>query len=140
MLVVAGLLANGLMQKEPAVESAYGGSCGVTGFYSSMHDSLDLDRGKKLFKNNCATCHNKDMKSKMTGPALGGVTDRWAAYPKEDLYEWIRSSTKMIGDEHPRAVELWNEWSPVVMSDFPDLSDQDIEEILAYIEIWHIAF
>ncbi|MEZ4948425.1 MAG: c-type cytochrome [Saprospiraceae bacterium] len=30
---------------------------------------VDVEAGKTLFRNNCASCHNKDMKSKMTGPA-----------------------------------------------------------------------
>ena len=46
----------------------------------------DIEAGKTLFKNNCASCHNKNMKDKLTGPALGGTQERWAAYPKEDLY------------------------------------------------------
>lgn len=73
------------------------------------------------------------MKTKMTGPALGGVEDRWADYPREDLYKWIRNSQGMIAEGHPLAVELWKEWQPTVMNPFPNLSDQDIENILAYV-------
>ena len=67
--------------------------------------SVDIAAGKTLFKNQCASCHNKNMKDKLTGPALGGVQERWAAYPKEDLYSWIRNSQAMINSGHPRAVE-----------------------------------
>ena len=35
----------------------------------------DLDKGKTLFKDNCASCHNKNMKDDMTGPALGGAKE-----------------------------------------------------------------
>ncbi|MEM7102657.1 MAG: c-type cytochrome [Bacteroidota bacterium] len=89
--------------------------------------------GKALFKANCASCHNKDMKNKLTGPALGGTEERWADYPKEDLYEWIRNSQKMISDGHPKAKELWAEWAPTVMTAFPNLTDADIDAILCYI-------
>lgn len=95
---------------------------------------IDVEAGKTLFRNNCASCHNKDMKSKMTGPALGGTQERWADYPEEDLYRWIRNSQTMINEGHPRAVELWAEWKPTVMNNFPNLSDQDIANLLGYID------
>lgn len=97
-------------------------------------DQAAVEAGKTLFKNNCAACHNKDMKSKLTGPALGGVSERWADYPQEDLYSWIRNSQSMIAAGHPKATELWNEWKPTVMNSFPTLSDEDIANILSYIE------
>jgi cytochrome c2 len=90
--------------------------------------------GKTLFKANCASCHAKNMKSKLTGPALGGVEDRWADYPKQDLYDWVRSSQKMIASGHPYANELWNEWTPTVMTNFPNLTDDQIDGILLYID------
>lgn len=96
-------------------------------------DQAAIDAGAALFKNNCGACHSRDMKTKMTGPALGGVEERWADYPREDLYSWIRNSQGMISSGHPKAVELWNEWKPVVMNPFPNLTDADIENILSYI-------
>jgi cytochrome c2 len=95
--------------------------------------AADLDAGKSLFQANCAACHAKDMKSRLTGPALGGVEERWSAYPREDLYKWVRNSQSMIKD-HPRAKELWAEWGPVVMNNFLNLTDQDIENLLGYID------
>ena len=74
------------------------------------------------------------MKDNLTGPALGGVEERWADYPKEELYAWVRNSQAMIADGHPRAVELWNEWKPTVMNNFPALTDQQIDNILAYVD------
>ncbi len=91
------------------------------------------EAGKTLFRNYCATCHAKDMKTASTGPALGGAEERWADYPREDLYGWVRNSQAMINAGHPRAVELWNEWKSV-MTAWPNLSDDDIESILVYID------
>jgi mono/diheme cytochrome c family protein len=96
--------------------------------------SPTAQKGKILFKNNCATCHNKDMRTPLTGPALGGATQRWAAYPREDLYQWIRNSQALIQQKHPRALELWKQWKPVIMNAFNSLSDEDIEAVLAYVE------
>ena len=90
--------------------------------------------GKTLFTANCASCHNRNMKDDLTGPALGEATKNWAAYPKEDLYQWIRNSQVMIDAKHPRALELWKKWAPVIMTSFPNLSDEDIEAMLAYMD------
>ena len=95
----------------------------------------DPEIGKTLFKNNCASCHAKNMVSKLTGPALAGVEERWADYPREDLYAWIRNSQAQIAAGHPRAVELWAEWKPVNMNAFPTLTDDEIEGILSYINV-----
>jgi cytochrome c2 len=91
------------------------------------------DEGKVLFNNNCAVCHAKDMKTKATGPALGGFEDRWAAFPAEDLSSWIRNSQLLVSKGHPRAVELWKEWGPTVMTSFPNLTDPQIESVKAFI-------
>ncbi len=90
------------------------------------------DAGKTLFTTNCASCHAKDMKSALTGPALGGSEAMWDT--KENLYAWIRNSQGMIQSGHPRAVELWNKYKPTVMTAFPALTDDDIASILLYID------
>ncbi len=74
------------------------------------------------------------MKDALTGPALGGVQERWASYPKTDLYNWIRNSQAMIKAGHPKAVELWNQFKPTVMTAFPNLKDDEIEGILLYVD------
>ncbi|MGK0364503.1 MAG: cytochrome c2 [Saprospiraceae bacterium] len=105
-------------------------------FFFSLHTSaqeVDLADGKTSFKNYCASCHNKNMKDDMTGPALAGLEERWADYPREDLYDWIRNSSKMIADGHPRATELWAQWKPNAMTAFPNLTDAQIENVIAYI-------
>ncbi len=93
----------------------------------------DIEAGKTLFRNLCASCHNRDMKSNLTGPALGGSEERWAAFPKEDLYSWIRNSQALVKAGHPRAVQLYNEWKQVPMTAFTSLTDPEIANILAYI-------
>lgn len=90
------------------------------------------DAGKTLFTANCAACHAKNMKSALTGPALGGAEAKWDS--KENLYSWIRNSQAMIKKGHPRAVELWNQYKPTVMTAFPNLTDDEIASILVYIQ------
>ena len=72
--------------------------------------------GAALFKNNCASCHNKNMKSKSTGPALGGVQERWES--QELLYSWIRNSQAVIASGDEYAVSLYNEYNKSVMTSF----------------------
>jgi len=100
--------------------------------------SEKAQQGKLVFQNNCAACHNKDMRTDLTGPALGGASSRWAAYPRSDLYKWIRNSQSMIQQKHPRALELWAKWNPRIMTTFNTISDEEIEAILAYVDETYI--
>jgi mono/diheme cytochrome c family protein len=88
--------------------------------------------GKALFMANCASCHNKNMKDKMTGPALYGVETRWSK--KENLYAWIRNSSAFLKTGDAYANGLYNEYNKSVMTAFPSLKDEEIESVLAYIE------
>ena len=96
----------------------------------------DLEAGKTIFRNNCAACHAGDMKTNLTGPALGGAPERWADYGGDEaLYSWIRNSQAMIAaGDNERATQLWAEWGPTVMNSFLNLSDEDIANTLAYIQ------
>jgi len=91
------------------------------------------EAGKELFSANCASCHAKDMKTASTGPALSGVEERWSAFPRKDLYSWIRNSQALIAAGHPRAVELWAKYKPVMMNSFAGLTDDQMESLLLYI-------
>jgi mono/diheme cytochrome c family protein len=93
--------------------------------------AASADAGKALFTANCASCHAKNMKTALTGPALAGVEGRWGN--QADLYAWIRNSQAMIKKGHPRSVELWNQYKPTVMTAFPTLKDEEIASMLLYI-------
>lgn len=105
----------------------------VAAAFLNLRAAPNLEEGKNLFLANCASCHNKNMKDKLTGPALSGVEERWAAYPRKDLYTWIRASQSMVAAGHPRATALWNEYKPSIMQNFPGLTDEQIESMLLYI-------
>jgi len=102
----------------PAEEAASGG---------------DVAQGKKLFKQNCAACHN--LKRKMTGPNLYQVEARLAEDEGLDrawLYKWIKNSPAMIKSGDAYAVKIYNEYNGAAMTAFPTLSNTDIDNILAY--------
>jgi len=90
-------------------------------------------RGKKLFRKNCASCHRRNMVDDMTGPALRGVTKRWEGR-EELLYAWIRNSQAVIASGDAYAVSLYKKWENNPMNAFPKLTDEDITDLLSYIE------
>lgn len=100
---------------------------------NSLH-AASPDKGKELFKANCKSCHNPNMKDDMTGPALGPGIEHWSSFPPADLHKWIRNSGAMISSGHPRATEVWGKWKPTVMTPFPNLKDEEIDDILSFIE------
>ena len=83
--------------------------------------------GKNLFNANCAACHK--LNKKAVGPALRGVT---AKYEREWLYSWIKNSAAMIKSGDAQAVAIWEEYNRTAMNAFPQLSNADIDNILAY--------
>lgn len=87
----------------------------------------DPAAGKALFNTHCAACHHLD--KNMTGPALRGVTER---LDNEWLHKWIRNSSEVIKSGDAYAVKIFDEYKGSVMTAFPQLSDADIDNILAY--------
>ncbi len=90
----------------------------------------DVAKGEELFKSLCAACHKRY--KKMTGPALFGVTDK---HNKEWLYSWIKNSAAMIASGDAKAVAIFEEYNKTAMNAFPQLSNADIDNILAYVMV-----
>jgi len=90
--------------------------------------------GETLFKASCTTCHPSVVR-KGIGPSLKGVHDKYAG-DEEWLGSWIRNSPKLIFvDKDPKAVALWEANNKGAMNAFPTFTDQDISNLLAYIEV-----
>jgi mono/diheme cytochrome c family protein len=87
----------------------------------------DPVKGKEIFNTNCAACHKLDAKA--TGPALRGVG---AKYEKAWLYKWIHNSADLIKSGDALAVKVFEANNKVPMSPFPQLSEADIDNIIAY--------
>ncbi len=94
--------------------------------------AADVNNGKALFLEKCASCHNNNMVSDMTGPALYGVQGRWKAYP-DALYSWIRNSQATADAGNPRAKVMIN-WAASAMTAFENLENEQIDDILEYVE------
>jgi cytochrome c2 len=88
-----------------------------------------ISAGKSVFNANCKTCHQLDRKA--VGPALRGLTDRrsidWAK-------KFIRNSQALIASGDADAVGIYNEFNQLVMPNHEFLSDDDVMNLLAYIE------
>ena len=96
--------------------------------------AADIAAGKTLFANNCGSCHNKNMKDKMTGPPLGKAVENWGG-DMGRLYSWVRNSQAMVSSGDPRAVAIFKEYNGTAMSAFPTLKDADIDNIFAYVAV-----
>lgn len=95
---------------------------------NAVEDTLPVaELGANLFKVNCSQCHmaQKDF----IGPALAGVESRWKS--KKLLYAFIKNSEEVIKRD-AYAKELFEKWKQSPMLPFPNLTDADIDAILAY--------
>lgn len=85
--------------------------------------------GKTVFNANCKSCHKLDQK--YTGPALRGVSDRrsidWAK-------SFIRNSQALIATGDAQANALYKEYNNLAMPAHEFLSDDDVMNLLSYIE------
>lgn len=99
----------------------------------AQDDDAAVKAGKALFNANCAACHKLDSKS--TGPALRGVEARLSedeGLDREWLYKWIKNSSALIKSGDKYANKVFNENKKSIMTPFPTLKNEDIDNILAY--------
>ncbi len=89
--------------------------------------AIDTAAGEALFKANCASCHQ--LYKKRTGPALYNVGEK---YDREWLYSWIKNSQAMVKSGDAQAVKIYEEYNGSIMTAFPQLSDGDLDNIIAY--------
>jgi cytochrome c2 len=98
----------------------------------------DAVKGEATFNSNCASCHKLD--GVLTGPALSGVVAKWEGAGEykgmsghDWLKRWIKNWQDPVTAGYPYAVQIQN-FSPTTMQQFPNLSDEAINNILAYIQ------
>lgn len=96
---------------------------------SASSDLGDPEAGKSLFNTLCASCHKPY--SDMVGPALHGVTSR---QDKSWIYDWVHNSAALIASGDADAKAIYEEFNQTAMPAFPQLSETDINNILAYVE------
>ncbi|QJB30091.1 cytochrome c [Chitinophaga oryzae] len=97
--------------------------------YSLPSGAADPAEGKKLFQARCASCHN--VNKKLTGPALAGVDQR---HSEAWILQFVKASQSMVKAGDKEALAVYNANNQVAMPDHPDLSDDMIRDILAYVK------
>lgn len=88
----------------------------------------NVSEGETLFKQKCTACHAIDQQ--VVGPALKGLeTRRSEAW----IIKWVKDSQAMVKAGDKDAVKLFEQYK-VPMTAFPDLTDDNIKNIVAYIK------
>ncbi|WP_066435196.1 c-type cytochrome [Chryseobacterium sp. CCH4-E10] len=93
----------------------------------------DPKNGEKLFKANCTACHALD--KQLVGPALKGVVARLETEQglgKDWLHKWIKNNKELRASGDKYANEVFEKFNKTEMLVFPNLTDKDIDDILAY--------
>ncbi len=89
----------------------------------------DVKAGKSLFNANCAACHKLD--KKLVGPALGKISER---REMDWLKAWIKNNNELRASGDADAIAIYEEYNGSPMTAFPQLSDTDIENLVAYMD------
>lgn len=110
--------------------SACGGATSQQGAAVEAGDQ-NAAAGKAIFRQHCSTCHL--LSSNATGPALQGVLTRWDG-DSAALRAYIRNPAKSIEQKEPHALKAWEQYKPTVMTPFLNLSDGDLNALIAYFQ------
>src|SRR6185436_8073376 len=89
-----------------------------------------FSKGKQLFQSKCGACHV--LGRKFTGPSLCGFEERGPWTERENIYQWIKNPAEFMKKD-PYTRELKEDAGGIMMQAFPDLSKEDIDEIINYI-------
>ena len=89
----------------------------------------DPAKGKELFNSLCAACHKPYKKA--VGPALHGISER---RDLDWIQRWTVNSRELIDSGDSQAVAIYEEYNKQAMPAFPQLSKEDVNDIVAYVE------
>jgi len=95
----------------------------------SYGNNEQIIKGKNLFATHCHACHA--VHKELMGPQLSSITKK---RPEIWLLKFIRNSQKVIVSGDKYANFLYKQYHNVTMPSFEQLSRQDVQAILAFIE------
>lgn len=95
----------------------------------SNPDCENCEMGMKLFNRNCATCHK--LNAMLVGPPLACMEQK---HDRAWLRSFIRNSAAMIKAGDSAAVAIYEAYNKSLMTNFLDLTDEQIDAILCYAE------
>ena len=108
-------------------------SCAIILSTFSLANAQDAGKGYELFEANCTACHQID--GELIGPELRDVEKRvqeQAGLGKEWLHAWIKDNKALRESGDAYANKIYADYNNTEMLAFPNLSDGDIDNILAY--------
>jgi glucose/arabinose dehydrogenase/cytochrome c551/c552 len=107
-------------------------SCGpvTSGKNVIAADSATITGGELSFNKNCSGCHN--FKHDGIGPQLSSITKK---FPKDWLLRFIKNSSGVIASGDTQAVQLFNHYNKAVMPSFDGLSANELNSLLAFLNI-----
>jgi cytochrome c oxidase cbb3-type subunit 3 len=86
-------------------------------------------KGQQVFADNCAICHK--IGEQLVGPDLAGVTERRSP---EWVKNFIKNSAKMIAAGDKEAIEVFEKFNKVPMTNFEGtIKDPDLDNLVAYL-------
>jgi mono/diheme cytochrome c family protein len=88
-----------------------------------------VPEGKTIFMNRCAACHN--VNKRLTGPALAGVDQR---HEMDWIIKFVQSSQTVIKGGDKTAIALYERFNKITMPDHPDLTTDNIKNVVNYIK------
>jgi len=107
--------------------------CGTNSDRFGNANYEEIENGKNLFKNYCAQCHAKNMKSKATGPPLANFIMNW----KNDtisVWQYLNNSSNYFNVSESKRLEiLRKDYAMKGTSHNYNLSLQDTKNLIAYI-------
>lgn len=92
-------------------------------------EAAAIAAGDALFKANCTQCHA--VNEKIVGPALAGINKRRTT---SWIVSWVHNPAKVIASGDEYAVKLFDDNGKQQMPSFPQLSEKDIKDILAWVD------
>ena len=87
------------------------------------------EEGKTIFMTRCAACHS--VNKQLTGPALAGVHERHSI---DWIVKFVQSSQTVIKGGDEAAIALYQKFNKITMPDHPDLSSENIQNIVEFIK------
>ena len=98
--------------------------------YENLMQTTVIASGKVLFDEYCSSCHAINNRHEMFFGKIAGND-----YDKKTLYAFIRNSDSVIQSGNAYYVELFNEFNKTKMKSFPNLTDEELDKIMAYIKV-----
>lgn len=96
---------------------------------SVLQAAPPAEEGKSIFSARCAACHN--VNKVLTGPALAGVHERRSI---DWIISFVHSSQTMVKSGDKDAVAVFEKFNKIPMPDHPDLTADNIKNIVDYIK------